>query len=315
MIKFGALTIDTSHPLAFSEKLLDGERGKYTAVFNDGFRGEDELSAFAQKRGLKICSSVEELADAVDVVMVHSCNWDKHLDYARRVISRGKPVFIDKPIVGSIRDARALLELEKNGATILGTSSLRYCAEALEIRKELEERGESVLHASVTVGLDEYNYAIHAIELLLAIINDEPVSVKYIGTANANNRLCDSFSVNFKGGATADYHIYLERFTRFHVTVLTTDGNQASDRCFTVDNSAFYSAMLKEICNFVGGETSRMVSLSDMITSVRIALAAKCSKESGGKEIKTDSPELENISYDGYAFEREYSAAAKKMYL
>ena len=315
MIKFGALTIDTSHPLAFSEKLLDGGRGKYTAVFNDGFREDDEVFSFAEKRGLKICNSPEELAREVDIVMVHSCNWDKHLDYARRITTCGKPVFIDKPIVGSLADARALLELEKCGATILGTSALRYCKEALNLRRDLDASGERVLQMSTTVGVDEYNYAIHAIELILAIVNDRAESVKYIGSSAIGESTCDSFVISFSGGASAYYHVYLGRFAKFNTTVLTSGKSVSGDRCFTVDNGAFYSSMLDEICNKIEGKESRLVSLSDMIESVKIALAAKCSKQSGGREIRTDSPELEKISYDGYAFEREYSAAAKKMYI
>ncbi len=315
MIKFGAITIDVSHPLAFSEKLLLGGRGKYTAVFNDGFRGEDEVRAFAEKRGLKICASVEELASEVDVLMVHSCNWDKHLDYARRVAACGKPVFIDKPIVGSLRDARELYALEKAGATILGTSSLRYCKEAKDICEALDKAGQKVVHLNATVGLDEYNYAIHGIELILAIMRDEPKSVRYLGTAEVENRKCDSFMISFAGGATAIYQVYLARFTEFNVTVLTSGGDPDLDKCFKVDNSAFYSAMLDEILNKLEDKPTRLASLDDMITSVKIALAAKYSKENDGKEVKTDAPELESVSYDGYAFEKEYSASARKIYL
>lgn len=315
MIKFGAITIDVSHPLAFSEKLLLGDRGRYTAVFNDGFRGDDEVRAFAEKRGLKICSSIEELAKEADVLMVHSCNWDKHLDYARRVAACGKPVFIDKPIVGSLKDAQELKKLQNEGATILGTSSLRYCKEVKDVCERLDAAGEKVVHINATVGLDEYNYAIHGIELILAIVRDEPVSVKYLGTARIEKRQCDSFMISFAGGATAIYQVYLGRFTEFNVTVLTTGGDPDNDRCFKVDNSAFYAAMLDEICNKLEGKPSRLASLDDMISSVKVALAAKCSKESGGKEIRCDAEELEEVCYDGYAFESEYSASARKIYL
>ena len=58
MIKFGAINIDTSHPKSFSQYFETvEERGKYVAVYNDGFRGDDELLSFAEKRGLKICKT------------------------------------------------------------------------------------------------------------------------------------------------------------------------------------------------------------------------------------------------------------------
>ena len=54
MIKIGVVNIDTSHPLAFSEILLKENRARYAAVFNDGFRGDDEVESFIKKRGLEI---------------------------------------------------------------------------------------------------------------------------------------------------------------------------------------------------------------------------------------------------------------------
>ena len=111
MLKFGAITIDTSHPKSFTKKLAEGERGRYVAVFNDGFRGEDEVNAFAGFNNLKVCSSVEELADMVDIGLVHSCNWDKHMSYIDAFAKRGKPIFIDKPLVGNLADIKKLQAL------------------------------------------------------------------------------------------------------------------------------------------------------------------------------------------------------------
>ena len=67
MLKFGAITIDTSHPKSFAKKLAAGESGRYVAVYNNGFRGEDEVNAFAEFNDLKVCNTLEELADMVDI--------------------------------------------------------------------------------------------------------------------------------------------------------------------------------------------------------------------------------------------------------
>ena len=61
MIKIGVVNIDVSHPLMFSTVLNQGERARYVAVFNEGFRGDDEVKSFVKKQGLdKIFHSVEE---------------------------------------------------------------------------------------------------------------------------------------------------------------------------------------------------------------------------------------------------------------
>ena len=81
-------------------------------------------------------------------------------------IERNKPVFIDKPIVGSFADCRKLEQLAAQGAVILGSSSVRYAEEVDAFLAEpIEERGE-LMTIYGTAGVDEFNYAIHIIEAI-----------------------------------------------------------------------------------------------------------------------------------------------------
>ena len=109
MFKIGVVNIDVSHPLVFSDILHSGNRARYFAVYNDGFRGDDEVEGFIRNCGLdRRCNTVEELADCCDIGFIQGVNWDKHLDYAEVFIKKVKPVFIDKPIVGNIADCARL---------------------------------------------------------------------------------------------------------------------------------------------------------------------------------------------------------------
>lgn len=315
MLKFGAVTIDVSHPKTFSGVLLSGERGRYTAVFNDGFRGDDEVNGFAEGLGLKICKTIDELACEVDIGMVHSCNWDKHIDYAMPFIERGKPVFIDKPLVGNLKDARRMLELCKGGAKIIGTSALRYTDEVRRIHEYVKENGAKVMHVDVSVGVDEFNYAIHGLETICAIIGDKPKSAKYLGQAKSEREICDSYMLTFEGGATACYHNFGKKFTLFHTIVLTDGAGENADFAFTMDKSRLYVPMIENVCDYLEGKENSLASVEDMLIPIKASLACKASRISGGKEISLDDPILEEISYDGYEFEREYSQNAKKIYL
>jgi predicted dehydrogenase len=313
MLKFGAITIDTSHPKSFTKKLAEGERGRYVAVFNDGFRGEDEVNAFAEFNNLKVCSSVEELADMVDIGLVHSCNWDKHLSYVAPFIERDKPVFIDKPLVGNLKDARKLIELVNSGAKILGSSALRYCYEVQKVHATLQENNAKILHVNVSVGTNEFDYAIHAYEMICALLKDRPVDARHLGTAHAGDQNCDSYFFNFAGGTTAVINNVSPKYTGFHVTVLTDV--RAADSCFNVDTSKLYEAMLIEVCNKLEGKENLLAPMEDQIIPIKAALACKASKLAGGKTVALDDPCLEDISYDGYAFEESYGSAAAKSYL
>ena len=313
MLKFGAITIDTSHPKSFCKNLKNGDRARYVAVFNDGFRGEDETNAFAGFHDLKVCSSLEELADMVDLAFVHSCNWDKHLSYVAPFIERNKPIFIDKPLVGNLKDARKVVELVNAGAKILGSSALRYCYEVQNVHASLQENNAKILHVNVSVGTNEFDYAIHAYEMICALLKDAPVDARYMGTASIDGHACDSYFFNFACGATAVINNVSPKHTNFHTTVLTDV--RPADACFTVDASKLYEAMLKEVCNELEGKENLLAPIEDQIIPIKAALACKASKLAGGKVIALDDPCLEDVTFDGYAFEEFYAGAQGKSYL
>lgn len=312
MIKIGVVNIDCSHPLAFARTLNKGDRAKYTAVFNEGFRGEDEVNSFVEKEGLdKACKSIEELADYTDVGFIQGCDWDKHITHAMPFIERGKPVFIDKPIVGNIADCQKLIELEKNGATILGSSSARYCYEVRKFLELPEETKGKVLHVDITVGVDEFNYAIHAVEALCAIVERKPVSVKYVGRGEQDGQTCDTYFVKFEGGATGCYHCVLGNYVNFNIIIVTT----IASHCITVDNTKLYQALLDQICDKLEGKENCLADMTTITDSIRVAIAGKCSMQKGGENVDVRSDELEDISFDGAEFVKGYAAASSPMYL
>ena len=312
MLKFGAVTIDVSHPSAFADKLLEGERARYTAVFNDGFRSEEEVLAFSEKYGAKIYKDLDEMIDNVDLGLVHCCNWDKHLDYIMHFVRKGKPVFVDKPIVGNLKDVKKLLELSKEGARILGTSALRYTYEIDEIKEKLKAEGASPIFVSTTVGLDEFNYAVHGVEHIAGIVDSRPISCRYVGSFQVEtDAKGESYYINYESGASAMFSIITSKPQRFHTTVITNKGS-AGDYCYTVDNYKFYQAMLDRVCDEMEGKPGRLATIEEMVYPILILLAGKASREAGGIEVALDSPLLENVSFDGYEFERGYSEAARK---
>lgn len=309
MYKFGAVTIDVSHPKAFATELAKGDRAAYTAVFNDGFRSDDEVKAFADQFGLTIYSDLDEMIDNIDLGLVHSCNWDKHLGYVMHFVNKGKPVFVDKPIVGNYNDCMTLLKLVEDGAVILGTSALRYCYEAQETLAKMAEAGAKPLHIHTTVGVDEYNYAIHAVELISAIADSTPAAARYIGRARVDGEgeFCDTYFLRFRNGTTATYANLGKKFALCNTSVLT---NGKGDYCFAVNNTKLYEAMLAKVCDALDGDKNALIPVSKMVESVKLLLACKASKENKGIEVDINSPIIKTVSYDGYAFEEGYAAAA-----
>ena len=85
---------------------------KYLLV---GFYDQDENTAkrVAADMGVANFSSIDTLIDAVDVVDIVTPTI-AHFECASKAIAKGKNVFIEKPIVATVEEANALIELAKN---------------------------------------------------------------------------------------------------------------------------------------------------------------------------------------------------------
>ena len=127
MFRIGTVNIDTSHAPAFADLFRQGNVARYTAIYNDGFRTDEEVDTFIKNYGLEArYRSLDEMAKNVDLAFIQSCNWDRHIELASPFLKAGVPVFIDKPIAGNLKDCLALEKLAEEGHVILGTSAMRY---------------------------------------------------------------------------------------------------------------------------------------------------------------------------------------------
>ena len=310
MFKIGTVNIDTSHAPSFAEILLKGSEGRYTAIYNDAFRTDEEVNDFIEKFGLeKRYTDLDEMAKNVDIAFIQSCNWDNHVSQAMPFINAGVPVFIDKPIAGNLADLKVFEELDRQGKVILGTSALRYTYEHESFFAIPEEERGSIVHVSTMVGVDEFNYAIHSVESILGFIGDvRPVSTRFIGSSVAGDVPCDSYYVVFENGATACYHICKKGWQPSTALVMTSKTSFS----YKIDTSKVYEAMLKQVCAYMAGKENKLATVTQMSDAVKIMLAGIKSAANGGTteliaELKEDDP-----SFDGTEFEAFYAASQRK---
>ncbi len=311
MFRIGTVNIDTSHAPAFAEILAKGDDARYTAIYNDAFRTDDEVNDFITKFGLqKRYTDLAEMAKNIDIAFIQSCDWDRHLELAQPFIDAGVPVFIDKPIVGNVKDINRLLSLCDAGAVILGTSALRYTYEHDSFfAVEPEARGE-IVHVSTMVGVDEFNYAIHSIESILGFIKAKPISTRYLGTAEVAGTPAESFYVKFDNGATACYHVCMKGWQPSTALVLTTKTSYA----YKIDTNKVYEAMLKRVVKWLNGDKvgADLATPEEMCDAVRIMLAGKKSRENGGLEMLISELCESDVGFDGKKFYDFYANANKK---
>lgn len=140
LIRAGIIGLDTSHVVAFTKIFNDpGAAGdiagvRIVAAFPGGSpdipESRDRVEGFTKQvkaMNVEIVDSIPALLQKVDVVLLESVDGRPHLEQVRPVLEAGKPVFIDKPLAGSLVDAIAIAELaKKHNVPWFSSSSLRF---------------------------------------------------------------------------------------------------------------------------------------------------------------------------------------------
>ncbi len=202
-LKLGIIGLDTSHCTAFTELINDAANkdhvpgAKVTAAFKGGSpdipssigRVEEYTAVLRDKFGVKICDSIEEVCRQVDAVMIESVDGRPHLEQAKIVIAAGKPLYIDKPLGGTLKDALEIIGLaEKAGVPLFTSSSLRFAKTTQAVRggsigKVLSAETTSPAHLEPTHP-DLYWYGVHGCESLFTVMGTGCESVERRTTAD-----------------------------------------------------------------------------------------------------------------------------------
>src|SRR3954467_3689752 len=140
-LRAGIIGLDTSHVIAFTQVLNDpkasGELAGIRVVAGYPGGSDDIPSSrervagytkeLREKYGVEIVDSIDDLLKKVDVVLLESVDGRPHLEQARPVFRARKPVFIDKPVAGSLADGIAIFELARETNTpCFSSSSIRF---------------------------------------------------------------------------------------------------------------------------------------------------------------------------------------------
>lgn len=116
-----------------------------------------------------IASSLDDLINNVDAVLLARDDAENHLKFALPVIQRGLPIFIDKPVALHREDLRQLLSAQLYPGQIFTCSSLAFAKEFRPSCFTLRNLGElQVITATVPKSWEKY--AIHGIEPALRIV-------------------------------------------------------------------------------------------------------------------------------------------------
>ena len=205
-LRAGIIGLDTSHVVAFTS-LLNGPKAKgvladvkvvaaYPGGSPDLKESQDRVAGFTQtvrdKYGVEIVDSIDALLKQVDVVFLESVDGRPHLEQVKPVLKARKPVFIDKPVAGSLADAIRIYELAKEAnVPCFSSSSLRFSPGILKMRNDpavgevlgCDAYGPCALEAHHP---DLFWYGVHGVETLFTIMGSGCVSVTRVHTAGTD---------------------------------------------------------------------------------------------------------------------------------
>ncbi|GDY20897.1 oxidoreductase [Verrucomicrobiota bacterium] len=202
-LRIGMIGLDTSHVPAFTEILNNpAAKGhvpgaKVVAAFKGGsadiessFKRIDGFTkTLTEKYGVKLYGTIEEMCKNVDAVMIESVDGRPHLAQARPVIAAGKPLFLDKPMGGSLKDVLEIFRLAKEAKVpVFSSSSLRFAKAAQAVRggsigtvKYCEATSPASLEKTHP---DLFWYAVHGCETLYTVMGRGCETVKRGTTAD-----------------------------------------------------------------------------------------------------------------------------------
>ena len=196
-LRIGMVGLDTSHVTAFTRVLNDktdknhiagaqmvaAVKDSSPALESSYTRVENYTTELTGKWGVKLYPTVDELCQHVDAVMIENVDGRPHLRHAIDVIKAGKPLYIDKPLAGTLEDCVKIYQLAKeHKVPVFSSSSLRFAKNTLAARAG--DYGK-VLHCETFSPAhlephhpDLFWYGIHGVESLFTVMGPGCVSVK-----------------------------------------------------------------------------------------------------------------------------------------
>jgi hypothetical protein len=296
-LRAGIIGLDTSHVVAFTQLLnaaspkpaVAGVRvvAAYPGGSPDIPSSRDRVAGYTKdlhdKFNVAIVGSIDELLAQVDVVLLESVDGRPHLEQARPVFKAHKPVFIDKPVAGTLADAIAIFDLARETNTpCFSSSSLRFGAGVAALQNNAK--------VGDIIGCDVYGpcsleahhpdlfwYGIHGVETLFTIL----------GTGCQSVTRTQTESTELVAGVWNDGRVGAFRGMRkgpykYGGTVFGIKGNTL------VGDYGGYEPLVVEIVKFF--KTGKPpVSADETLEIYAFMEAADESKRQGGKPVTIES--------------------------
>ena len=243
-LRIGIIGCDTSHVTAFTEALnnpkakvhvagarvVGAYKGGSADIPSSASRVENYTRILQEQYGVQIYDSIEKLCEQVDAGMLESVDGRPHLEQIKPVLKARKPVYIDKPMAGSLRDVVEIFRLAREAKVpVFSASSLRFSKDTLAARNSSGDKATYV----ETYGPcelephhpDLFWYGVHGVEALFTVLGTGCETVQRGTTAEGKIEVTGTWSGGRKGVFREDKNFHgIARSEKGEVSVGSFDG-------------------------------------------------------------------------------------------
>ncbi|MCC6509984.1 MAG: gfo/Idh/MocA family oxidoreductase [Pirellulaceae bacterium] len=292
--RLGIIGLDTSHVKAFTGLFNDPKQSsglgdmRVVVAFPGGSpdieSSHSRVAGFVEdvkKLDVKIVDSVKDVVAQSDAVLLESVDGRPHLEQALPVLRSGKPLFIDKPLAGSLADAIAIDMLAKKyNARWFSSSSLRFSPSIYRWRTDDALR-TSIRGASAWSPCslekshpDLFWYGVHGVEVLYTVMGEGCQTVTRAGTPGT-----DLVVGVWDGGRIGTFRGIRDGKSDYGVVVY---GEKSIELTGKYEG---YKPLVEQIAKFFAGGAAP-VSNQETLEMFAFMEAAQQSKDQGGIPIK-----------------------------
>ena len=295
-LTIGLIGLDTSHVPSFTKIFNDPSYEFHIpgAKVTHGFPGASadfeasisRVDKFTEQLktefGVTILDSPEAVAKEVDIIFITAVDGRSHLKFFEKVVSFGKPVFIDKPFAGTLEDAQAIAKLAAdNNVPVATCSSLRYSDKLTDALNDANA-DDPITAVSAFGPMSTHEqlpgllwYGVHAVEMIIRTMGPGCDTIRTV-----TNEDHDVVTAQWADGRVVIYHGMRNGHSRFGLLI-----HRKSDVQF-VDASAFdvpwYYSMLSDIIPAFAKKQSP-IPMEDSLAVMSFIDAANRSRLENGK--------------------------------
>ena len=291
-LRIGIIGLDTSHSEQFTLRLNDPANpnhipgARVVVAFPGGSPDIEEsksrvdgfTATVRDKFGVRIVGSVAEACKDVDAILLLSLDGRPRLEQMKQILTAGKPVFMDKPVAASLKDAVEIYQLAATAQVpVFSASAVRWYPGVLEVANAEKTPARGAICYGPAHVLphhpDLYFYGIHPTEALFTVMGGGCLSVTRTTAPSAS-----VVTGLWSGSRTGTLHAIHEGAKAYKLVRF------GDAQVFEQKSEGDYTPMLREIIKFF--QTKQVpVSAKQTLEIYAFMEAAEESKRRDGKSI------------------------------